>query len=29
MTIGDYLVNKAVAGIKDTDEGRNMSRSDL
>ncbi len=27
--IGNYLVDKAVTGLKDSDEGRNMSRSDL
>jgi RND superfamily putative drug exporter len=28
-TIGNYLVDKAVSGLKDSDEGRNMSASDL
>ncbi|HTX43860.1 MAG TPA: multidrug RND transporter, partial [Methanocella sp.] len=28
-TIGDYLVNKAVSGLRNSDEGRNMSRADL
>jgi RND superfamily putative drug exporter len=27
--IGDYLVNKAVSELKNSDEGKNMSRSDL
>ena len=27
--IGNYLVNKAVSGLKDSDSGRNMSSSDL
>ncbi|HTX43087.1 MAG TPA: MMPL family transporter [Methanocella sp.] len=28
-TIGNYLINKAVSSLRDSDEGRNMSASDL